>query len=101
MLLFNTTPLQRSTTSLTNQEIFQVITGAGHHVFADKPELFNRFVNEACALSDSNTLTPTASSGTEPEDDTTVDAEDNSSAETNRPATNNIVNDKNFVKTST
>lgn len=30
----------------------QVISGAGHHVFADKPELFNKYVNEACEQSD-------------------------------------------------
>lgn len=31
----------------------QAVNGAGHHVFADKPELFNAFVNEACFLADS------------------------------------------------
>jgi abhydrolase domain-containing protein 5 len=31
----------------------QVITGAGHHVYADKPETFNRYVTEACSLTDS------------------------------------------------
>lgn len=31
----------------------QVITGAGHHVYADKPEAFNRYVMEACSVSDS------------------------------------------------
>lgn len=31
----------------------QVITGAGHHVYADKAETFNRYVIEACSLSDS------------------------------------------------
>ena len=31
----------------------QVITGAGHHVYADKPEAFNRYVIEACSVSDS------------------------------------------------
>lgn len=31
----------------------QVITGAGHHVYADKSEIFNKYVQEACALSDS------------------------------------------------
>ncbi|KAG7207862.1 hypothetical protein KM043_009461 [Ampulex compressa] len=30
----------------------QVITGAGHHVYADKSEIFNKYVLEACALSD-------------------------------------------------
>jgi len=33
--------------------IIQVITGAGHHVYADKSETFNKYVLEACALSDS------------------------------------------------
>lgn len=33
--------------------IMQVITGAGHHVYADKSEIFNKYVLEACALSDS------------------------------------------------
>lgn len=31
----------------------QVITGAGHHVYADRSEIFNKYVQEACALSDS------------------------------------------------
>lgn len=31
----------------------QAINGAGHHIFADKPEIFNRFVNEACFECDS------------------------------------------------
>ncbi|XP_026740866.1 1-acylglycerol-3-phosphate O-acyltransferase ABHD5 isoform X4 [Trichoplusia ni] len=30
----------------------QVINGAGHHVYLDKPDLFNRFVLEACARAD-------------------------------------------------
>jgi len=33
--------------------IIQVITGAGHHVYADKSETFNKYVLEVCALSDS------------------------------------------------
>ncbi|XP_076163871.1 pummelig isoform X2 [Ptiloglossa arizonensis] len=31
----------------------QAITGAGHHVYADKSEIFNKYVLEACNLSDS------------------------------------------------
>lgn len=31
----------------------QIISGAGHHVYADKPDIFNRYVNDACNLSDS------------------------------------------------
>lgn len=37
---------------LTFQIELQVISGAGHHIFADKPEVFNQFVNEACFFSD-------------------------------------------------
>ncbi|XP_073953959.1 pummelig isoform X2 [Choristoneura fumiferana] len=32
----------------------QVINGAGHHVYLDKPDLFNKFVLEACARGDAN-----------------------------------------------
>ncbi|XP_053972044.1 (Lyso)-N-acylphosphatidylethanolamine lipase isoform X2 [Hylaeus anthracinus] len=31
----------------------QAITGAGHHVYADKSDIFNKYVLEACNLSDS------------------------------------------------
>lgn len=34
----------------------QVVSGAGHHVYADKPAIFNQFVNDACNLTDSNEL---------------------------------------------
>lgn len=33
--------------------ILQIISGAGHHVYADKTEIFNKHVLEACSLSDS------------------------------------------------
>lgn len=29
--------------------------GAGHHVYADKPETFNKHVIDACALADGDT----------------------------------------------
>lgn len=29
-----------------------MISGAGHHVYADKAEIFNKHVLEACAISD-------------------------------------------------
>ncbi|GLV43511.1 pummelig [Carabus blaptoides fortunei] len=32
----------------------QSIKGAGHHVYADNPEIFNRYVVEACAVADQN-----------------------------------------------
>lgn len=35
----------------------QVIPGAGHHVYADKPGIFNEIVNEACRLTDEDKLT--------------------------------------------
>lgn len=28
----------------------KVVNGAGHHVYADKPDIFNRYVNETCDL---------------------------------------------------
>lgn len=34
--------------------LLQVINGAGHHVYLDKPDLFNKFVLEACARGDAN-----------------------------------------------
>ncbi|XP_053614348.1 (Lyso)-N-acylphosphatidylethanolamine lipase isoform X2 [Plodia interpunctella] len=36
----------------------QAINGAGHHVYLDKPDLFNKFVLEACAIADNNEQTP-------------------------------------------
>lgn len=30
----------------------QIISGAGHHVYADKTDIFNKYVLEACSLSD-------------------------------------------------
>lgn len=32
----------------------QVINGAGHHVYADRSEIFNKHVNEACGICDRN-----------------------------------------------
>ncbi|KAJ8717102.1 hypothetical protein PYW08_005501 [Mythimna loreyi] len=36
----------------------QVINGAGHHVYLDKPEQFNKFVLEACARADTHDPRP-------------------------------------------
>ncbi|CAK1550738.1 unnamed protein product [Leptosia nina] len=33
----------------------QVINGAGHHIYLDKPDLFNKYVIEACARADEDT----------------------------------------------
>lgn len=41
---------------------FQVISGAGHHVYADKSETFNRHVLEACQYSDSIAIPASSSS---------------------------------------
>jgi abhydrolase domain-containing protein 5 len=30
----------------------QILTGAGHHVYADRADIFNRHVNDACKLAD-------------------------------------------------
>lgn len=35
--------------------MLQVISGAGHHVYADKPETFNQVVLEACNYTDNVT----------------------------------------------
>ncbi|XP_022903322.1 (Lyso)-N-acylphosphatidylethanolamine lipase-like isoform X2 [Onthophagus taurus] len=32
-----------------------IINGAGHHIYADKPEIFNKHVLDACALTDTTT----------------------------------------------
>lgn len=32
--------------------MLQTISGAGHHVYADKPEVFNKYVVEACNYAD-------------------------------------------------
>uniref|UniRef100_A0A6M2DK90 1-acylglycerol-3-phosphate O-acyltransferase ABHD5 n=1 Tax=Xenopsylla cheopis TaxID=163159 RepID=A0A6M2DK90_XENCH len=32
----------------------QVITGAGHHVYADKAQVFNKHINDACAKADND-----------------------------------------------
>lgn len=39
----------RSATSYVN---LVVINGAGHHVYADRSDIFNKHVNEACSISD-------------------------------------------------
>ncbi|XP_026762946.1 1-acylglycerol-3-phosphate O-acyltransferase ABHD5 isoform X2 [Galleria mellonella] len=36
----------------TSKTYVQVINGAGHHVYLDKPELFNKYVLEACSRAD-------------------------------------------------
>lgn len=56
--------------------LFQVISGAGHHVYADKPEIFNQVVVEACNYSDTINdrlaILPQAESD-EPESDFDID----------------------------
>ncbi|XP_037948748.1 (Lyso)-N-acylphosphatidylethanolamine lipase-like isoform X2 [Teleopsis dalmanni] len=32
----------------------KIVTGAGHHVYADKPDIFNNYVNETCDLYKTN-----------------------------------------------
>uniref|UniRef100_T1GLU3 AB hydrolase-1 domain-containing protein n=1 Tax=Megaselia scalaris TaxID=36166 RepID=T1GLU3_MEGSC len=34
----------------------RIVSGAGHHVYADKADVFNKYVNEACSLTDSNSI---------------------------------------------
>uniref|UniRef100_A0A2A4JYT1 1-acylglycerol-3-phosphate O-acyltransferase ABHD5 n=1 Tax=Heliothis virescens TaxID=7102 RepID=A0A2A4JYT1_HELVI len=44
----------------------QVINGAGHHVYLDKPELFNKFVLEACVRADEHDPRPALASSSAP-----------------------------------
>lgn len=37
---------------------FKVVRGAGHHVYADKPEPFNRLVQRICDAADRDTVPP-------------------------------------------
>lgn len=76
-----------------------MITGAGHHIFADKPELFNRYVNEACVLSDSNSLPiPKKIEKVDETDEPQVDDQD---IENILTETTEKSDKKSFVKTST
>lgn len=59
----------------------QVINGAGHHVYLDKPELFNKFVLEACVRADN-------AEERRPKADAALPSENASS-----PQTNNSTND--------
>jgi abhydrolase domain-containing protein 4 len=34
--------------------LIKLVSGAGHHVYADKPELFNNYVNEIVELIDAH-----------------------------------------------
>lgn len=55
---------------------FQVVTGAGHHIYADKPEAFNQVVVEACNLTDNvmnNLAILPAEQSDEPESDFDMD----------------------------
>lgn len=63
---------------LANSLKFQVISGAGHHVYADKPELFNQIVAETCNIADgvnSRAIMPPSSNqeqSEEPESDRSI-----------------------------
>lgn len=39
----------------SSKTFVQIINGAGHHIYLDKPELFNKYVIEACARADEET----------------------------------------------
>jgi len=73
----------------------QVVTGAGHHIFADKPEQFNRFVNEACALSDSGMVNKSTIKNVEIDDI----QDETEEVDKKLDDTTIIEDNKNFVKT--
>lgn len=47
----------------------KTVTGAGHHVYADKPEVFNRYVNETCDLYKIRHQAPLIREGTESDEE--------------------------------
>ncbi|XP_022128589.2 (Lyso)-N-acylphosphatidylethanolamine lipase isoform X2 [Pieris rapae] len=51
----NTTGQQLAQHRPDSDTTVQVINGAGHHIYLDKPDLFNKYVNEACARADADT----------------------------------------------
>lgn len=66
---------------------FQSIKGAGHHVYADNPEVFNKYVTDACLHADKYKSTFPAIQGS---DNTESDAE--SDASTSLPSTSSPTN---------
>lgn len=58
----------------------QYISGAGHHVYADKPEIFNKYVNDACNLTDTmgRAVVLRTASASNKNDNTESDQEDES-----------------------
>ncbi|XP_045501773.1 (Lyso)-N-acylphosphatidylethanolamine lipase isoform X2 [Colias croceus] len=64
----------------------QVINGAGHHIYLDKPDLFNKFVNEACTRADSDPRLPAQTSETNATTNQTPTEENN---ELNQPRNEN------------
>lgn len=71
-------------TLLTN---LQVITGAGHHVYADKAETFNRHVIEACKLADTGDTRKIQTKSSSPTDDLEEETS-NTESEENISSTN-------------
>ncbi|KAM3960318.1 pummelig isoform 2-T2 [Aphomia sociella] len=65
----NTTGQVLSEHRQCNKTYVQVINGAGHHVYLDKPDLFNKYVLEACSLADNTKPQP----GTEPTAENSVE----------------------------
>lgn len=67
----------------------QVITGAGHHVYADKPDIFNKYVNDACNLTDTigKSVILRAAPATNKNDNTESDQEDETTGKVRKAIT--------------
>ena len=68
----------------------QVISGAGHHVYADQAENFNSTVNKICDMADSNSFTKPPTSPLKTSTPTKDDSELNEALKKNTKGSTSI-----------